>query len=377
MGTVSREQLSRLIGDVYDCALEPERWQDAVHGIGEFMQCPTVALAITDLATRTLSRLYDSGWHPDFFKSYERLGHLNPVFFEARMRPVGDVIALCDVVKDEDFVQSRFYRECLQPFRQRDGIGVLGLRSGKRIAFIATTRTDDCPRFAGADIDRLRLLAPHISRTLKISDALEMSTVRSSMLEATLDQLNAGVVLLGRDGRIVHMNCAAERHIRAGTAVRICGNRLAPVDKQAAADFTAVVSGTRRPGCDLPPSNASIALPETEGDGLIANVLSLEQGHRQDVTAPFAASAAVFLQNVRSSGAIPGVAFAKLYGLTAGELRVVMALAPGLGVREASEMLGISEATVKSHLQRVFSKTDTSRQAELIQLLRSAAPVCT
>ena len=71
---------------------------------------------------------------------------------------------------------------------------------------------------------------------------------------------------------------------------------------------------------------------------------------------------------------MPGEAFAKLYGLTGGELRVLLALTQGLGGKEAADMLGIGETTVRTHLQRIFSKTSTSRQAELLQLLHSSAP---
>jgi DNA-binding CsgD family transcriptional regulator len=71
---------------------------------------------------------------------------------------------------------------------------------------------------------------------------------------------------------------------------------------------------------------------------------------------------------------MPGEAFAKLYRLTGGELRVLLALAQGLGAKEAADMLGIAESTtVRTHLQRMFSKTGTSRQLELLQLLQSSA----
>ena len=71
---------------------------------------------------------------------------------------------------------------------------------------------------------------------------------------------------------------------------------------------------------------------------------------------------------------MPGEAFAKLYGLTGGELRVLLALTQGVSGKEAADMLGIGEPTVRTHLQRIFSKTGTSRQTELLQLLQSSAP---
>jgi DNA-binding CsgD family transcriptional regulator len=39
------------------------------------------------------------------------------------------------------------------------------------------------------------------------------------------------------------------------------------------------------------------------------------------------------------------------------------------GVPEIADALGIGEATVKTHLHRLFAKTGTSRQAELVKLV--------
>ena len=49
-------------------------------------------------------------------------------------------------------------------------------------------------------------------------------------------------------------------------------------------------------------------------------------------------------------------------------------LAQGLGGKEAADMLGISEPTVRTHLQRIFAKTDTVRQSDLLRLLHNSTP---
>jgi DNA-binding CsgD family transcriptional regulator len=49
-------------------------------------------------------------------------------------------------------------------------------------------------------------------------------------------------------------------------------------------------------------------------------------------------------------------------------LRVLLAIVETGGVRETAEALGISQATVKTHLHRLFAKTDTRRQADLVKL---------
>ena len=66
-----------------------------------------------------------------------------------------------------------------------------------------------------------------------ISDALNLKTIRSEALEATLNALTSGVYLVDRLGRIIYMNRAAEHQVKTSNALRIEHDRLAPVDRAA------------------------------------------------------------------------------------------------------------------------------------------------
>jgi DNA-binding CsgD family transcriptional regulator len=58
-----------------------------------------------------------------------------------------------------------------------------------------------------------------------------------------------------------------------------------------------------------------------------------------------------------------------LYGLTPAEAAVALAVLRGEGVRAIADGLGISVATARTHLHRIFEKTGTERQAELVRLI--------
>ena len=60
---------------------------------------------------------------------------------------------------------------------------------------------------------------------------------------------------------------------------------------------------------------------------------------------------------------------ANLFKLTPAEMRVLMMIVQVGGVPEVAPVLGISETTVKTHLQHIFAKTDTSRQADLVKFV--------
>jgi DNA-binding CsgD family transcriptional regulator len=60
---------------------------------------------------------------------------------------------------------------------------------------------------------------------------------------------------------------------------------------------------------------------------------------------------------------------AKLYKLTASEVRVVDAVMKVGSIKAMAEMLGLSHATVKTHLQNVLHKTGINRQSDLVELI--------
>ena len=203
-------------------------------------------------------------------------------------------------------------------------------------------------------------------QSLAISNALNLTSIRSEALEATLSALTSGVYLTDPHGRIVYMNRAAERQVGTGNIIRVVNSHLAPINRMAHVALARAIDQAIGEGADLP-IGFTIALPGGDNAGLIATVLPLARGELSGI-------AAIFVQDPVAIPRFQAEAFADLYGLTRSELRVLLALAPGLCVKEAAEMLGIGETTVKTHLQHIYSKTGTSKQAALMRLLMSSIP---
>jgi DNA-binding CsgD family transcriptional regulator len=98
-------------------------------------------------------------------------------------------------------------------------------------------------------------------------------------------------------------------------------------------------------------------------------VLPLTAGRRQQAGHDFAAVAAVFIRKTPPNAPPPLEAIAKQYSLSPSEVRVLDALGKVQGVKQLADLLGISQATVKTHLNNLFRKTNTNRQLELVKLL--------
>jgi DNA-binding CsgD family transcriptional regulator/PAS domain-containing protein len=370
---VSAQALSDTIGAIYDCALDPQRWLDAIRRIVDLLESAAGGMCVHDLRNTQNVHLFEVGYSREFSETFQLHYERSPIAAASIVGNIGDVQTLAMMTPDDELLESRFYHQALKPFGLRDFIGFQALRTDGRIASIHASRMEQAPRYSEREFGLLKLLAPHVCRTVAISDALDIKTLNSAMLEATLNGLAAGVYLLARDSRVVYMNAAAERQIKTGNALRVAGNRLIPTDPQARTELAKAVDDLAKDETETR-GNHSIAIPDAGGAGCVATLLPLECGERRNVIAPFAASVAVFVQVSAQIPMMPGEAFAKLYGLTGGEWRVLLALAQGLGGKEAADMLGIGEPTVRTHLQRIFSKTATSRQAELLQLLQGSAP---
>jgi DNA-binding CsgD family transcriptional regulator/PAS domain-containing protein len=261
-----------------------------------------------------------------------------------------------------------------QPQGFLDSIGINVLKTEQRIGRWAANRLQDQPRYGDAEVRLLTLLSPHVCRAITISDALNLKTIRSEVLEATLNALISGVYLADSLGRIVYTNRAAEQQIENGKVLRIENNRLVPIDRTARARLATVIDEAIADDVAIPRSGFSVALPAREGGGLVAAVLPLHGGERRNLCGAFAAMAAIFVQDPIVVPRFPGEAFAKLYGLTGSELRTLLAMAPGLSVKEAAELLGIGDTTTRTHLQHIHEKTGTSKQTELLHLFMSSTP---
>ena len=74
-----------------------------------------------------------------------------------------------------------------------------------------------------------------------------------------------------------------------------------------------------------------------------------------------------FRPNIAATPAVERIA--QRFKLTAAERNVLSAVMDAGGVRGVASALGISEATVKTHLQNIFGKTGARRQIDLVKLV--------
>jgi DNA-binding CsgD family transcriptional regulator len=79
--------------------------------------------------------------------------------------------------------------------------------------------------------------------------------------------------------------------------------------------------------------------------------------------------AAIFVSDPESEPATPATMLRTFYGFTPAETRLASELLKDRTVEESAQTLGISINTARTQLTRLFEKTGTRRQSELVRLL--------
>lgn len=374
------EGFSSVVGAIYDAAVDSGFWAEALLHLRRFVGASSASLLLSvdkNVKSALPAFMFTSGYTESFLETltleYWQMWSLQANILGWK---VGEVHHLASLMPADEFLNGRFFREVLQPHQQFDFMGMMALREGPHGVLLNMSTTVEDGLLLPGKVALMRPLAPHICRAAKIGLALDLKTLRADALEATLDGLSAAVYLTQANGQIVFMNRSAEHEVRRGTDFKVISNRLTAKDQKAAGALAASFACTGKIAGGASAGAVSFAVPDESG-GLIATVLPLGNGRRQMLsTGAPQVLFAVFLQNPAVSPQVPGEAIANLYGLTPGELRVLLAMAEGLGTREVADDLGLSTATVKTHLQHIHQKTGFNRRSDLRQMMtKASAPI--
>jgi DNA-binding CsgD family transcriptional regulator len=362
------ETASAIIGDIYDAALDPGLWVGVLQKMANFVGGPSSALVSHDTSAAAASFYYSWGDDPHYTKLYfEKYVKLNPTLGAMALMRVGDVISISELVPIDELRRSRLYLEWAKPQGYADAtIAVLEQSAMTTVHATVTHHDRDSP--VGDDVRRrMTLLMPHVRRAVAIARLVDRHKTDVSILADAVDAIAAGVFLVHTDARLIRVNEAGRRMLDARALVRENHGRLEAASPDARAALADAVAGTDDNNFTVQGQRATIALTAPDESPYVAHVLPLTTGTRRQAGAKYGARAAVFIHPATPNQPTALEAIAQHFQLTPAELRVLVAIVEVGGVPDVAAVLGISETTVKTHLQRLFEKTGTRRQADLVK----------
>jgi DNA-binding CsgD family transcriptional regulator len=372
-------RLLRLIGLIYDAAAEPETWPACLETLREELRgqavgfFPVVPGSLDTRASLTV------GHEPEFLSRYD--AHFGRPEVNAYIQGVtpdmlvpGTVLRAEAVVPDRELRRTEYFADWLRP----QGIGAGGFAMlagpGGSPLVLSIARSPTRGHLDHEEMATLRLLIPHLERALVVDQRLERLAEERRASESAIDLLDVAVVLLDHAGKPVHMNRRAHALLQANDGFGVNAEGLRGATAEATAMLRRCVSDAVRTGAGRGVgAGGAVVLPRPSGRRALSAMVTPIAPERWR-TMPSTAFAAVLISDPDAIAAPPVTVLRRLWGLTGAEAVLAREMAAGHSLHDAAEHLGVTVATARSQLARVFAKTGTDRQADLMRMLVTALP---
>jgi DNA-binding CsgD family transcriptional regulator len=368
------ETMTQLIATIYDAALDSALWPQVLSEIVEFVDGRVAGLLTRDSTRQQVDVQWQAGGDPHYMRlyadTYSRLGPLAT----SPLGQVEQIVNIPAIMPYEEFRRGRFFREWAEPQGLIDvAVAVLD-KSASGYAYLTVARDAERGMVDETMQERLARVLPHVRRAVAIGKTIAFKQARTSTFIDVLDGLGVGVFLIDAQGRIVHANAAGSDMLGAGGLLRAVGGRLvagdAKVEQSLRETAAAAANGDHAAG------TRSIVVPLRRPDAderYVAHMLPLSSGARGRAGEAHAAAAALFVRKAELQYPSSPEVIGRTYDLTPAELRVLLGIVQIGGVPEVAAAFGIADTTVKTHLGRLYAKTGTARQADLVKLVAGFA----
>lgn len=370
---MSPSALETAIGQIYAAATGHASWAGALIGAAELCGFENAALVMVNPAIG-LAEVHTPRADPAVVAAYGTTWWAkDPTIDPNRSAAIGAITSL-DTMGRDAFLRSEFHND----FWRHSGLGVERMTAnllGDGTAFAsvvmqASARNDV---IEGDQAARFARLVPHLVQSAAIMSRLARLQMANAAQSAVIARkADFALVVDGalrpcdsapHDDAILR---APEPFVRRGRALGLRAPRL----NARLADLVAGCSGAGPLG-GTGLRGGSLAIPDE--DGAARHVIDVVPWGGDPATDPVGLgprpAAMLIVTDRQARFAQVEDRLRTLYALTAAELRVALALVQGGGRSGVAERLGISETTARSHLSRLFDKTGTTRQAELVALI--------
>ena len=329
-----------LIDAVYEAGTDFGKWGLALELLADWVGAEDAGLGVA--AAGAIPWLVAPRTDPDFIALYPHYQSSDVIWQNIVRRGPGGALADASVFELAELEGNAFHNEWSVPqgYHYRLGATLFDDAESQTVLILPCRDVIDRDQ-----LSRLDAILPHLRRALRFSIgcAREQSFARSS--EALVEVARQPIIAMDCTGRVLNLNAAAERWLAAsnGGVAKLSdlARHLSALVPEANFTDVTISPGLRLRSLPLrPPSQ-----PPLPGcPAILFYGATLEDADRIEI-------------------------LRRTFGLTRAEAKLALEMRHGDGRRGAAARRGISYATARSHLTRIFDKMGVSRQAELVRML--------
>lgn len=379
VGSVQFDTIMGLVDSAYDAALTGLGWHEVLIDIADKSRVENAALVIVDNR---------NGWSsvnapradPHVIQDYAQSWWQKDVTAQATSTsPVGVMTSL-DTTGRDLFFASEFYND----FWRRSGLGAERVASnlmtgnGVFASFVlqASVRRDDID---SETTGLFEVLLPHLVRAVTLQRKVRMVEHQRDLAMATARRSGVGAMLVDAETRLIVADAQAEAVLASHDALTIdrgivhVGNATETLHLHRLVAASAVSGSTPRGGG----LRTAAGTGSSRDRGALRIDVLPYSGIDTDTTPHFGMptiasprpAAVLLISDADQRQKARREDLRTRFGLTPAESAFALEILKGDGREAAAARLGISLSTARTHLSRIFEKTDVRRQAELVRLL--------
>lgn len=374
------QMLNQLITSLYSGILLNQPWRGFIEQLRVFTDCDLAGLTLRPAQENQASISIWDCRQPLAESALQnaselRMAHAHCDPLAMALKQSGDLFNLDEVIDRERLYQLPYYQHFIRRYDMEYQLGLcIGEPGGWRCQ-LGLINGHKRRNFNERDKQLLRDLHPHLEQALSIYATLQRQSLEKAVYALALEKLSIGTALLNTDGRILEISETAKSLIGRSHCMTLNNDYLTLSRPGDRSDFKQMV-------------RAAAQWSQQNREGSYVDVISFQDSGYQRFGL-LIRSAPVFpwFQNATTARVIlylsgfdqrspPETVVGRLFDLTPSEALLATRLAEGFSLSAAAEDLGLTESSARTYCKRIFSKTGTNRQAELVRLiLKSVAPL--
>ena len=265
------------------------------------------------------------------------------------------------------FRRSDFFNGWARPQRLCCPITLVTYRTRDKYLPLTLVKPDGAGDASAQDRAVLFRFRPHLLQAIQVTLRLQMAEARQHQLGLALATLSDGAILVDSRRQVVFVNAAADAFLDgpAGRSLSLTQGELVAYDPASNSSLQAALASAL--AMEGPPLATSLSIKRLGGLGQFTLTFTpLPHTNPWEAAVETDRAGRPSCLILIGDGGISSLS--RTYRLTPAETRLVEAIVTGKGLSWAARALGITRSTAQSHLNTVFQKTRTNRQAELVAL---------
>ncbi|MDH0031209.1 MULTISPECIES: helix-turn-helix transcriptional regulator [unclassified Acinetobacter] len=367
------EQENKVIGMIYEAALNPALWQDVLTEIVDFTGSTTAIFTATDQLSPNYDFVFTHNIPPESMRAYqdEQVKVLDmrlhaPYWAE---KTLGDTVLntfahyAAMPAETDEFL---FYEKCAKPTNVSHVAAVLLERSAYSWAVFAVHRSPQLNEYSEQEEKILKRLGVHLRRALQIYRQMTVLQEDKKNIYQVLDRFKIGVILINQDYRLCYANAIVKKIFEKSSILELDKNNSLKTLKNFQEKLNQLIRSALFENDDLNnEAGGVLALYDDNDSSLMLSILPFSETETQY----HQKQAIIFLTQTNQAQYLAKDYLIQKYKLAKRELEVCDLFVNGLSLEQIAEHMDITYGSIRVYIKNIFAKTGCTSQTELMQLL--------